>query len=359
LAGSTDRAWADSCQSFGDPYDDEPPVASEPPDECDLEPDEYYSTPGFSHAGHEDDLSGATGCGFGRGFDDGVGGELDDFLSGGGLGHDFASGLRRAAAGHDPEVADEASIGAEAMVVIHATGAEVDALINGRIATGGEADHHGPIPQSSLRKHLIKALTQGLLPNLPTTPNSPHPGATTRRPRTGTHSNTGGARANSNIDADAHADTSTDTGAGIAGSRGAGAGAGIEVRITDRPPPSDPDRYTPSPAMDRYVRWRDRTCQFPGCNRPAEFTDLDHRIPFAAGGRTTAANLWCLCRHHHRLKHEGGWEIAANADGSYTWTSPTGRRYRNNPTIYHPPASPTWQPTSSESADRDRPPNTA
>jgi hypothetical protein len=89
--------------------------------------------------------------------------------------------------------------------------------------------------------------------------------------------------------------------------------------------------------LDRYVRWRDRTCQFPGCNRPAEFTDLDHRIPFAAGGRTTAANLWCLCRHHHRLKHEGGWEVTTNPDGSYTWTSPTGRHYRNNPTIYDPP----------------------
>jgi hypothetical protein len=80
--------------------------------------------------------------------------------------------------------------------------------------------------------------------------------------------------------------------------------------------------------MERYVRWRDRTCQFPGCNRPAEYTDLDHRVAFAAGGRTVAANLWCLCRHHHRLKHEGGWVIQEHRDGTYTWISPTGRRYR-------------------------------
>ncbi len=85
-----------------------------------------------------------------------------------------------------PDFADETPIGAEATVVIHATAAEVDALLNGEAATGGEADHHGPIPQSSLRKHLIKALASTLLPNLPTTPNSPHPGATTRRPRTST-----------------------------------------------------------------------------------------------------------------------------------------------------------------------------
>ncbi|MEU0095765.1 DUF222 domain-containing protein, partial [Kribbella sp. NPDC006257] len=99
---------------------------------------------------------------------------------------DRADDLGQAAARPDPEVPDDASIGAEAIVVIHATAAEVTALIHGEAATGGEADHHGPIPQSSLRKHLIKALTQGLLPNLPTTPTSPHPGATTRRPRTNT-----------------------------------------------------------------------------------------------------------------------------------------------------------------------------
>ncbi|MDX6264978.1 MAG: hypothetical protein QOH84_6666, partial [Kribbellaceae bacterium] len=85
---------------------------------------------------------------------------------------------------------------------------------------------------------------------------------------------------------------------------------------------------------------RDRTCQFPGCNRPAEYTDLDHRVAFHAGGRTTAANLWCLCRHHHRLKHEGGWHVHPNPDGTHTWTSPTGRRYRNNPTDRHPPPEP-------------------
>jgi hypothetical protein len=77
---------------------------------------------------------------------------------------------------------------------------------------------------------------------------------------------------------------------------------------------------------------RDRTCQFPGCNRPAEFTDVDHRIAFAAGGRTTAANLWCLCRHHHRLKHEGSWHVHPNPDGTYTWISPIGRSYPNNRT---------------------------
>jgi hypothetical protein len=214
---------------------------------------------------------------------------------------------------------DEATPGGvEATVVIHATGAEVQALINGEVGTGGEVGHAGPIPQSSLRKYLLKALAQRLLPNLPTTPSNSRLGAATYRARTtyGEH--------------DQSEPNSGHTSCG--GALTAGGGSRIELRVTDQAPPSDPDRYLPSAALDRYVRWRDRTCQFPGCNRPAEFTDLDHRVAFAAGGRTTAANLWCLCRHHHRLKHEGGWRIHQNPDGSYTWTSPTGRRYRTKPT---------------------------
>jgi hypothetical protein len=320
-----------SLQTFGDPSDDEPPVPDEPPvadepsNECDSEPVDDYSMVDRSNGG-------PTG---------GVCGDHPEDLR-----IDHGGDLSAAPAGHDPELVDEASIGAEAQVVIHATGAEIDALINGKVVTGGEADHHGPIPQSSLRKHLIKALANTLLPNLPTTPTHTHPGAATHRPRLAPNA------------PHTTPDTGTDTGTGNGNGTGTGtthhapagcAGDGatssrrvrIEIQITDRPPPSDPDRYTPSAALDRYVRWRDRTCQFPGCNRPAEFADLDHRIPFATGGRTTAANLWCLCRHHHRLKHEGGWQIHPNPDHSWTWTSPTGRRYRNNPTIYHPPPNPT------------------
>jgi hypothetical protein len=184
-------------------------------------------------------------------------------------------------------VVDEATVGADARVTIHATGAELRALLNGDESTGGELQGHGPIPQNALRKALIKALTQTLLPAPPTTPTN------SRR----------GTRVNASR---------------------------IDIRVTDQPPASDPDTYTPSAALDRYIRLRDRTCRFPGCNRPAEFTDIDHRQPFTAGGRTTADNLHCLCRHHHRLKHEGNWTVHRNPDGSQTWTSPTGRQYRDD-----------------------------
>ena len=110
--------------------------------------------------------------------------------------------------GHDTDATDDTiddtDIGADTTVIIHATGAELQALINGEPGTGGNADHHGPIPQSSLRKHLIRALTRSLLPEPATTRrhwadsstraqsstasefHSPT-GGCGHRPRTGTH----------------------------------------------------------------------------------------------------------------------------------------------------------------------------
>ncbi len=60
--------------------------------------------------------------------------------------------------------------------------------------------------------------------------------------------------------------------------------------------------YRPSTALARFVRTRDTTCCFPGCDRPAVYCDLDHTIPYTAGGLTHPGNLKCLCRKHHLLK---------------------------------------------------------
>lgn len=276
-----------------------------------------------------------------------------------------ADGVECAVAGCGPS-------GLQSTVVIHATGAEMLALITGEVATGGEADHHGPIPQAVLRKHVTEALAQSLLPNaarLSSAPGQPHRHAQKPAPTDlGTTPDTDssasatadgapnlriaagaapdrrvavGSAPNAGIAADCAPDTTSTVSSAFAADAstdgvygGASGGSRIELQLTDQPPPSDPNRYLPSPALDRYVRLRDRTCQFPGCNRPAEFTDLDHRIPFAAGGRTTAANLWCVCRHHHRLKHEGGWQVRSNPDGTHTWISPTGRQYPGGEVVH-------------------------
>ena len=59
--------------------------------------------------------------------------------------------------------------------------------------------------------------------------------------------------------------------------------------------------YRPSAALERFIRCRDLTCRFPNCDRPAEFCDVDHTVPFPLGP-THPSNLKCLCRKHHLLK---------------------------------------------------------
>ncbi|WP_400993484.1 DUF222 domain-containing protein [Agromyces sp. GXQ0307] len=83
--------------------------------------------------------------------------------------------------------------------------------------------------------------------------------------------------------------------------------------------------------LDGFVRVRDGQCRFPGCSRRAEGADLDHTTAWEHGGRTDAANLAALCRHHHRLKHEGGWRVVQEARGVLRWTSPAGHMLRTQP----------------------------
>ena len=87
--------------------------------------------------------------------------------------------------------------------------------------------------------------------------------------------------------------------------------------------------YRPSRRLTRLIEARDRTCTFPGCHRPASRTDHDHRIPWPLGP-TSADNLHCLCRHHHRAKHTS-FTVTREPDGSYLWTSRGGHQHRRRP----------------------------
>jgi Domain of unknown function (DUF222) len=88
--------------------------------------------------------------------------------------------------------------------------------------------------------------------------------------------------------------------------------------------------YRPPKALADHIRTRDRTCRFPGCRHPARRCDIDHGIPYPEGP-TSACNLCCLCRHHHRLKHHGNWTVEHGEHGTIIWTSPTGRQYITRP----------------------------
>jgi hypothetical protein len=84
------------------------------------------------------------------------------------------------------------------------------------------------------------------------------------------------------------------------------------------------NRATPDipPGLRRAVRLRDRVCQFHGCDRPWQWCDLHHLVPRHRGGPTTATNLTLVCRHHHNLIHEGGWQLTRAPDGSITTSLP-------------------------------------
>jgi hypothetical protein len=125
-------------------------------------------------------------------------------------------------------------------------------------------------------------------------------------------------------------------------------------------------RYRPSTKLARFVRNRDLTCCFPGCDRPAERCDLDHTTPYGPGGLTHPGNLKCLCRKHHLLKTfwigPTGWTDHQLCDGTIVWISPTGHRYtrprgaalhfpRWDTTTPLPPGT-TTPPTATRSAER-------
>ena len=98
--------------------------------------------------------------------------------------------------------------------------------------------------------------------------------------------------------------------------------------------PADAPRergYTPSRALADFVRCRDLTCRFPGCDEPATRTDLDHTTPYDAGGATHASNLKCLCRLHHLMKTFWGWHDQQLPDATVIWTSPAGQTYVTTP----------------------------
>lgn len=86
------------------------------------------------------------------------------------------------------------------------------------------------------------------------------------------------------------------------------------------------------PALRRALSARDRGCRFPGCTN-RRYVDAHHIHHWAHGGRTELTNLVLLCRHHHRLVHEGGYTLETGAGGQITLRRPDGRRITACPTL--------------------------
>jgi hypothetical protein len=91
-----------------------------------------------------------------------------------------------------------------------------------------------------------------------------------------------------------------------------------------------------SAAQRRALAVRDGGCRWPGCGRPARYTDAHHVVPWSCGGSSDLTNAVLLCRHHHRLVHEGGWTLglrdpAHGAHGVLDLAGPRGQRMQCPP----------------------------
>ena len=70
------------------------------------------------------------------------------------------------------------------------------------------------------------------------------------------------------------------------------------------------------PAIHRALKIRDGGCRFPGCTQ-TRHVDAHHIKHWSHGGETSLDNLVLLCRHHHRLLHEGEFEIEKDRELSF------------------------------------------
>ncbi|MCV7071280.1 HNH endonuclease [Mycolicibacterium rufum] len=120
---------------------------------------------------------------------------------------------------------------------------------------------------------------------------------------------------------------------------------GATVRFTTDPAAlTVVDGYRPSAALDRFVRSRDLTCRFPGCDRPAEYADIDHTNPYPYG-LTHPSNTKCYCRQHHLVKtFWEGFTDTQSADGTVHLSTPTGHTYTTTP--FSTLLFPTWNTTT-------------
>jgi len=108
------------------------------------------------------------------------------------------------------------------------------------------------------------------------------------------------------------------------------AGASSWIRVLTHPVTGtivDVDRrmYKVPADIRRLLHTLHPTCVFPGCSRPADDCDYDHRRRWADGGRTSLSNGQPLDARHHSIKDETLWHSELDAHtGRVTWTSPSG-----------------------------------
>jgi Domain of unknown function (DUF222) len=92
--------------------------------------------------------------------------------------------------------------------------------------------------------------------------------------------------------------------------------------------------HDPGVKLRHLSQIRYATCTGPVCRRPSTQADFEHNVPYEAGGRTCLCNGGPKCRHDHRLKQHPRWKVDQFPDGTFRWTTPSGRQYTTEPTRY-------------------------
>lgn len=97
------------------------------------------------------------------------------------------------------------------------------------------------------------------------------------------------------------------------------------------------ETYRSPASLARLIKARDRECTQPGCHRPAEFSEIDHIIPWARNGKTDQHNCHGHCKIHNLLKEEPGWSVEPTGNGGTIITTPSGHIYTATPEPLHEP----------------------
>jgi Domain of unknown function (DUF222) len=78
-------------------------------------------------------------------------------------------------------------------------------------------------------------------------------------------------------------------------------------------------------------------CAAPGCDRPPSWCEAHHIVFWSRDeGGTDLADGILLCRHHHLLFHNNGWEIQRDASRKYWLIPPTRQDPDQTPTVQDP-----------------------
>jgi hypothetical protein len=82
-------------------------------------------------------------------------------------------------------------------------------------------------------------------------------------------------------------------------------------------------RRIASPAIRRALQLRDRGCAYPGCDR-TDHLHAHHAQAWSEGGTTDVDHMVLLCSRHHRLHHDGEFQVTLH-DGHPHFGTTEGR----------------------------------